>query len=95
MVILFSKSLVHIVELSLLISTKTGLKLVLITENKVEHQVIAGKIISEFLGKFKLSIARIRASVPFAQPTPYFTPQYFAKLTSKSFTSFPKIKLLF
>ena len=81
--------MVQIVELSLLISTKTGLKLVLITENKVEHQVIAGKIISEFLGKFKLSIARIRASVPFAQPI-YFTPQYFAKLTSKSLLLFLK-----
>ena len=56
---------------------------------------MAGRITSEPFGKFSEFIAKNKASVPLAQLTAYLVSQYFANLSSNSFTLLPNIKSLF
>ena len=50
---------------------------------------MAGRITSEPFGKFSEFIAKNKASVPLAQLTAYLVSQYFANLSSNSFTLLP------
>ena len=95
LVTFFFKLIGQIVGLLSCISTRTGFKFALSTENKVEAYVCAGMITSEFFFKLSDFKAKKIASVPLLHPIEYLTLQYFEKLFSKFVTSAPLIKLVF
>ena len=76
-------------------STKTGLRLLFITDTKVDFQVIAGIMTSSFFFNFKDLRHRYNASVPFATPIEYFVLQNFEKFFQNNLTSSVSIKLFF